>query len=234
MTRIAILGGGKIGEALIAGLIKSGHPAKDLVVAEKSTDRAEELSGRYGIRAATITDAVEGANVLVIAVKPNDVDAVLAQIGEADVDDRHQVVVSLVAGLPASRYESKLAVGTPVIRVMPNTPMLVGKGVSVLAAGRFAKPEHLDTVQKIMGSVGMVATVKEEQMDVVTAVSGSGPAYFFLVAEAMIDGAVALGLARDVATQLVVGTIVGSAAMLESALSTDESATDLRAAVTSP
>lgn len=114
---------------------------------------------------------------------------------------------------------------------MPNTPMLVGEGVSVLSPGRHVKAEHLELVRGILGSVGKVVTVPESQIDAVTAVSGSGPAYFFLVAEAMIDAGVGLGLTRPVATELVVQTMVGSAAMLDR---TGDSATDLRAAVTSP
>lgn len=233
MTRIAVIGGGKIGEALVSGLLQGGFATKDLVVSEKFEARAETLAREYSIRVtAAVADAAEGADVLVVAVKPGDVDAVLADLAHADLDgDRDQLLVSLAAGIPTSRYENKLPAGFPVVRVMPNTPMLVGEGASVIAAGRHAKAEHLELVSDILSSVGTVTTVPESQIDAVTAVSGSGPAYFFLIAEAMIDAGVALGLSRAVSTELVVQTMTGSAAMLSRS---GESAPDLRAAVTSP
>lgn len=233
MTRIAVIGGGKIGEALVSGLLQNGYATKDLVVAEKLPGRAEELARDYSIRVTDSTeDAVEGADVIVVAVKPSDVDAVVTAAASTDLGgDTEQVLVSLVAGVTTARYENKLPAGFPVVRVMPNTPMLVGQGASVLAAGRHVRPEHLDLVREILGSVGTVSVVPESQIDAVTAVSGSGPAYFFLVAEAMIDAGVALGLGRAVATELVVQTMTGSAAMLAES---GERAADLRAAVTSP
>ncbi|MGW0043815.1 pyrroline-5-carboxylate reductase [Rhodococcus sp. NPDC003348] len=232
MTRIAVMGGGRIGEALIAGLVKAGHAPKDLVVAEQYPPRAQELAGQYGIRTTTVADAADGAHVVVIAVKPADVDAVMTELGSIDLDgDVEQLVVTLAAGIPTARYESKLPAGFPVVRVMPNTPMLVGEGVSAIAAGRYATSEHLEQVRELLGAVGKVVTVSESQLDAVTAVSGSGPAYLFLVAEAMIEGGVGLGLTRAVATELVVQTMVGSAAMLDGSGST---ANELRADVTSP
>ncbi|OXM19900.1 pyrroline-5-carboxylate reductase [Rhodococcus erythropolis] len=232
MTRIAIIGGGKIGEALISGLLQAGHAIKDLVVAEQYQPRADELIAEYSIRVSTISDAAEGADVIVIAVKPGDVESALTALTKVDLDgDLEQLIVSLAAGIPTGFFETRLPAGFPVIRVMPNTPMLVGEGVSVLSPGRHVKAEHLELVRGILGSVGKVVTVPESQIDAVTAVSGSGPAYFFLVAEAMIDAGVGLGLTRPVATELVVQTMVGSAAMLDR---TGDSATDLRAAVTSP
>ncbi|MDI9919185.1 pyrroline-5-carboxylate reductase, partial [Rhodococcus sp. IEGM 1379] len=154
------------------------------------------------------------------------------ELAKVDLDgDLEQLIVSLAAGIPTGFYETRLPAGFPVVRVMPNTPMLVGEGVSVLAPGRHVKAEHLELVRGILGSVGKVVTVPESQIDAVTAVSGSGPAYFFLVAEAMIDAGVGLGLTRAVATELVVQTMVGSAAMLDR---TGDSAAELRAAVTSP
>lgn len=234
MTRIAVIGGGRIGEALIAGLLESGRASKDLVVVETHADRAEILASRFGVRVTDeITDAAVGADLLVIAVKPGDVDGVLVRLGKAElnVGGRDQVLVSLAAGVPTARLEAKMPAGFPVVRVMPNTPMLVGQGMSVLASGRYAKPEQLDLVADVLASVGKVVTVPESQMDAVTAVSGSGPAYFFLVVEAMVDAAVGLGLAHDVATELVVQTMVGSATLLDGA---EQTAVELRTAVTSP
>lgn len=232
MTRIAVIGGGRIGEALIAGLLESGHAVRDLVVSEKSAVRAAELASTFGVLTASIKEASENADVIVLAVKPNDMDSAVTEIAKIDLDgDREQLVVSMAAGVPSSKLESKLPAGFPVVRVMSNTPMLVGEGASVLAAGRHAKAEHLELVRSILSSVGTVVTVKEKQLDAVTAVSGSGPAYFFLVAEAMIDAGVGLGLDREVASALVVQTMVGAAAMLDRS---DETAAALRYAVTSP
>ncbi|WP_433682436.1 pyrroline-5-carboxylate reductase [Nocardia sp. CA-119907] len=233
MTRVAVIGGGRIGEALIAGLLESGRAARDLVVVETHPDRAELIADRLGVRVTdSIADAIVGADILVIAVKPGDVDTVLTQLAKAELDsDRDQILVSLAAGVPTARLENKLPAGFPVVRVMSNTPMLVGQGMSVLAPGRYARAEQLAQVTELLAAVGKVATVTEAQMDAVTAVSGSGPAYFFLVVEAMIDAGVGLGLTRDVATQLVVQTMIGSAALLEGS---GQTAVELRAAVTSP
>ncbi|WP_369638666.1 pyrroline-5-carboxylate reductase [Nocardia sp. JMUB6875] len=233
MTRIAVIGGGRIGEALIAGLLEAGRASKDLVVVEPVATRAELLGERFGIRATDdIADAAKSADLIVIAVKPNDVDAVVAELGKAELGEAHdQVLVSLAAGVPTSRMESRLPAGFPVIRVMPNTPMLVGQGMSAIAPGRYARKEQLTLVTEMLESVGKVVTVTESQLDAVTAVSGSGPAYFFLIVEAMIDASVGLGLTRDVATQLVVQTMLGSAALLDES---GQSAPELRAAVTSP
>lgn len=232
MTRIAVIGGGRIGEALIAGLIEGGITTSHLVVSEKNPTRAEAIAAEFGILSTGLLDAIESADVIVVAVKPDDVDSVITQMSKAELNgEREQIVVSMAAGIPASRYEPKLPAGIPVVRVMPNTPMLVGEAMSVLAPGRYARSEHIEIVRKLLGTVGKTAVVSEDKIDAVTAVSGSGPAYFFLMAEAMIDAAVGLGLPRDTATTLVIQTMVGSAAMLDRS---DESATELRAGVTSP
>lgn len=232
MTRIAVLGGGRIGEALVAGLLESGRPTKDLVIAEPVAARAEYLAEQFGVRVTTIEDAADGADVIAVAVKPGDVDAVLTALGDVDLDkDREQLLVSLVAGIPTAKFEAKLPAGFPVVRAMPNTPMLLGEGMSALSAGRYARAPHLELVGEVLSAVGKVVTVPESQMDAVTAVSGSGPAYFFLMAEAMVDAGVTLGLSRQTATTLVVQTLIGSGAMLDRS---GESAHELRAAVTSP
>lgn len=232
MTRIAVIGGGRIGESLIAGLLRAHYQVRDLVVAEHNADRAREVANEYGVRVTDTVDATETADVVVIAVKPNDVEAVVTDINKADLDGQDEkLYVSMAAGIPISFYETRLPAGVPVVRVMPNTPMLVGAGMSAIAPGRYAQAEHLTTVSDMLKSVGQVLQVKEAQMDAVTAVSGSGPAYFFLVAEAMVDAAVAAGLSRDVAEVLVNQTMMGSAKMLTE---TDATAHEHRAAVTSP
>ncbi|GAA5065691.1 pyrroline-5-carboxylate reductase [Nocardia callitridis] len=228
-----MIGGGRIGEALIAGLLEAGRPQKDLVVVEAQSERAGQLAERFGVRVTdSVTDAAIGADLVVIAVKPADVDSVMTALGKAELgEDRDQVLVSLAAGVPTTRLEGKLPAGFPVVRVMPNTPMLVGQGMSVIAPGRYARAPQLELVTDLLATVGKVVTVAESQMDAVTAVSGSGPAYFFLIVEAMVDAGVVLGLSREVATSLVLQTMIGSAALLEGS---DQSAVELRAAVTSP
>ena len=250
MSRIAIIGGGNIGEALLSGLLRSGRQVKDLVVAEKDPNRAKILADTYSVYVTTVADAAENADFVIVAVKPGDVGSIIAEISEASAladTESEQVVVSVAAGVTTAFFEAKLPAGAPVVRVMPNAPAVVGAGVSALAPGRFATPEHLKEVAAIFDAVGGAITVPESQMDAVTAVSGSGPAYFFLMVEAMVDAGVAVGLTRPVATDLVVQTMAGSAAMLlerldkaqfkgDAALGTtmDTTATQLRATVTSP
>ncbi|MBB4852821.1 pyrroline-5-carboxylate reductase [Mycobacteroides chelonae] len=256
MSRIAIIGGGNIGEALISGLLRAGRQAKDIVVSEKVPARAKALAEAYSIRISEVADAVEGADFIVVAVKPSDVESATTEIAAAlaklDAEgaerETEQVLVSVAAGVSTSFFESKLAAGAPVVRVMPNAPMLVGAGVSALAKGRFANDEQLSAVAELLESVGSVITVAESQMDTVTALSGSGPAYFFLLVEALVDAGVASGLTRPVATDLVIQTMAGSAAMLLERAETDENrapglqtrtevdttAAELRATITSP
>ena len=245
MARIAIIGGGNIGEALLAGLLRSGRQVKDIVVSERVPSRARHLSETYAVRVANIADAVENADFVVIAVKPADVESVITEIGDAvgraESDTVDHVFVSVVAGVTTDFYESKLPAGAVVYRVMPNSPILVGAGISAIAKGRFTTPEVLTEVAALFESVGEVLTVPESQLDAVTAVSGSGPAYFFLMAEAMVDAGVAAGLSRAVATDLVAQTMLGSAVMLvertrdpERGTPIDTTPTELRATVTSP
>jgi pyrroline-5-carboxylate reductase len=247
MARIAIVGGGNMGEALLSGLLKAGRPTRDLVVAEKSSGRADHLSQTYSVRVTDLADAVENAAFVILAVKPGDVEAVVAEIADAatkaEGNTVEQVLISVIAGVTTGFYESRLPAGSPVIRVMPNTPALVGAGVSALAGGRFATADQLSEAAELFESVGAVLTVPESQMDAVTAVSGSGPAYFFLFLEALVDAGVASGLTRPVATDLAVQTFAGAAAMLLDRLDAvqtdqlgrpDTTAAELRALVTSP
>ncbi|GAB17866.1 pyrroline-5-carboxylate reductase [Gordonia effusa NBRC 100432] len=230
--RVAIIGGGKIGEALLAGLISSGKPVKDLVVSEKVSERADEIAQEYGVLVAEPRAAAESASIVVIAVKPDAVEGVLREIGRADDDgDNERITVTLVAGLPTSVYEAALPAGSPVIRVMPNTPMLVNEAMCALSAGRYVSDEQVAKVTALLSAVGKVTVLPEKLMDAATAISGSGPAYVFLMAEAMIDAGVGLGLTRVQASELAVQTIRGAGLLLsESGLSP----VDLRAAVTSP
>ena len=251
VARIAIIGGGSIGEALLSGLLRAGKQVKDMVVAERDTDRAKYLSETYSVLVTTVDDAAENAKFVIVAVKPADVESVIGDIAEAaaraESESAEQVFVTVAAGVTTAYYENKLPAGSPVIRVMPNAPVVVGGGVSALARGRFATPEHLREVSAIFDAVGGVLSLPESQLDAVTAVSGSGPAYFFLMVEALIDAGVAVGLSRPVATDLAVQTMAGSAAMLlerldeaqpvgDAAMGTamDTTPAQLRATVTSP
>lgn len=245
MSRIAIIGGGNIGEALLAGLLRSGRQVKDMVLAERVPARARYLADIYSVRIANVADAVENADFVVVAVKPSDVESVTDEIADAVARDEagsvEHVFVTVVAGVNSAFFETKLSAGTPVIRVMPNAPMVVGAGVSAIAKGRFATAEQLKEVAALFECVGGVLTVSESHLDAVTAVSGSGPAYFFLMVEALVDAGVAQGLSRAVATDLVVQTMAGSAAMLlerveeaKDASTVDTTPARLRATVTSP
>jgi pyrroline-5-carboxylate reductase len=253
MARIAIIGGGSIGEALLSGLLRAGRQAKDLVVAERIADRASYLADTYSVLVtSSVTDAADNATFVVVAVKPADVESALAELvqaaANADNDSAEQVFVTVAAGIAITYFESRLPAGTPVIRAMPNAAALVGAGVTALATGRFVTPPQLEEVSALFDAVGGVLTVPESQMDAVTALSGSGPAYFFLFVEALVDAGVAAGLSRRVATELTAQTMAGSAAMLLERMNqdgptapgeglgvqVDATAAQLRATVTSP
>lgn len=252
MARIAIIGGGSIGEALLSGLLRAGRQVKDLVVAERMPDRANYLAQAYSVLVTSAADAVENATFVVVAVKPADVEPVIADLANATAaaenDSAEQVFVTVVAGITIAYFESKLPAGTPVVRAMPNAAALVGAGVTALAKGRFVTPQQLEEVSALFDAVGGVLTVPESQLDAVTAVSGSGPAYFFLLVEALVDAGVGVGLSRQVATDLAAQTMAGSAAMLLERMDQDQggangelmglrvdlTASRLRAAVTSP
>jgi len=229
MTTIAILGAGKIGEAMLAGLIAAGRTPDSLMFTERYPDRVAELTARYGVRGVDTDEAAKQADVLIVAVKPQDIDPLLQAL--SDMITPGTLVVSLCAGLPTSLYERHLPAGTPVVRVMPNTPMLVGEAMSAISAGSHARPEHLQLVEDLLSTVGKVVRVPETQQDAVTALSGSGPAYFFFLVEAMIDAGILLGLPRAVSTELIIQSAVGAAAMLRDS---GEHPVILREAVTSP
>jgi pyrroline-5-carboxylate reductase len=229
--RLAILGTGRMGEALLGGLLRSGWAKPDqLWCTVRSEDRARRLAETYGVRADTDSaGAAADADVVLIAVKPQTIRALLEDI--APKVRPEQTVISVAAGVPTSTIEQLLADGVPVVRVMSNVPVLVDEAMSAISAGRSAAEEHLATAEQILGHVGKVVRLAEEHLDAVTALSGSGPAYFFLLAEAMIDAGILLGLSRDVATELIIQTMVGSAKMLRD---TGRHPVELRESVTSP
>ena len=229
--RVAFLGGGKMGEALISGLIRSGGRMPDeIMVTNRRDERARELAGKYGV-AATLDNpgAARWADVLVLMAKPQDTETLLSQIRE-EVTTEH-TVISFAAGVRTSFVEKHLPDGVPVVRVMSNVPVMVDEAMSVIAAGSTAIDEHLAIAEELLGYVGKVLRLKEQHLDAVTATSGSGPAYFFLLAEAMIEACILLGLSRDVATDLIIQTMLGSAKMLRD---TGKHPVELREMVTSP
>jgi pyrroline-5-carboxylate reductase len=226
--RIAILGAGRIGESLIAGLQSSDWA--EIVATTRREERAAELRERHGIEATVSNaDAIAGAEVVVLAVKAQDLDKLLDDVGHLLVPE--QTVLSIAAAIPTASIERRLADGVPVVRAMPNVASTVHEGIAGMCAGRNASREHLDRAGTVLRAVGDVVEVPEESMDAVTAVSGSGPAYYALLAEAMIEAGILLSLSREVSTKLVVQTMLGTAQLLR-----DEGMhpVELREMVTSP
>jgi pyrroline-5-carboxylate reductase len=229
--RIAILGAGKIGESLLAGLVASGwRKPEELVATARRPEHVAELEARHGVKVTTSNgDAVAGAGLIVIAVKQQDMGALLKEIGSLLTSE--QTIVSVAAAVSTSKIEAHLGVDVPVVRAMPNTPSTVQEGMAGICAGAHADDAHLTLAEDVLGHLGAVVRVPEYAMDAVTAVSGSGPAYFALVAESMIEAGILLGLSREISTQLVVQTMFGTAKLLR-----DEKIhpVELRENVTSP
>jgi pyrroline-5-carboxylate reductase len=226
--RIAILGAGRIGESLLAGLRSSDWA--DIVATSRREERAAELRQRHGVEATTSNaDAIKGADVVVLAVKPQDIETLLGEIGHLLTPE--QTVLSIAAAIPTAKIERRLAADVPVVRAMPNAPSIVHEGIAGMCAGRHAKEENLERAGTVLRAVGDVVQVSEDAMDAITAVSGSGPAYYALLAEAMIEAGILLGLSREISTRLVVQTMLGTARLLR-----DEGMhpVELREAVTSP
>jgi pyrroline-5-carboxylate reductase len=229
--RVAFMGGGKMGEALISGLIRSGgRSAAQIMVTNRREERARELAGKYGVTATLDNaEAARWADVLVLMAKPQDTEVLLGQIREHVGTEA--LVISFAAGVRTSFVEKHLHEDVPVVRVMSNVPVMVDEAMSVISAGSTATEAHLELAEELLGYVGKVLRLKEKHLDAVTATSGSGPAYFFLLAEAMIEACILLGLSRDVATELIIQTMLGSAKMLRD---TGKHPVELREMVTSP
>ena len=230
-TKLAVLGAGKMGQALVAGLLASGwRKPGEITVTARTPERITYLGDKHGVE-STLDNAmaVAGADVIVLSVKPQDIDALLSEI--SDHVTPQQTILSVVAAIPTAHIESLLSDDVPVVRAMPNTPSVVHEGVAGIAGGRHAEDKHVALAAEVLSHVGSVVIVPEKYLDAVTAISGSGPAYFALLAEAMIEGGILLGLSREVSTQLVVQTMLGSAKLLR-----DEKMhpVELREMVTSP
>ena len=224
--KLLLVGGGKMGSALLSGLVAAGWaPITDLAVSDPDPAQRDRLEAAHpGLR--VISGPIDADDVL-LAVKPDVAEAALRALGVSGP----RRVLSIVAGIPSDRLEASLPGGSVVVRAMPNTPSLIGAGVAGLSGGVAATSADLDWAEGILSAVGTVVRLPERQLDAVTGISGSGPAYLFLVAEALIEAGVTAGLTREVSKQLVVGTLLGASKMLDE---TGQEPADLRAAVTSP
>jgi pyrroline-5-carboxylate reductase len=226
---IAILGAGKMGEALISGLLRAGRSPAEVLAVVRRGERAAQLRETYGIGVVSAAEAAKTADTLVIAVKPQDMSVLLDDIGPRLPADR--LVISVAAGIPTSMIERRLAAGVPVVRVMSNTPVLVDEAMSVISAGRYAGEEHLRRAEELLRPVGKVLRIPESQQDAATALSGSGPAYVYLLVEAMVDAGILLGIPRHTALDMVTQAVYGAATMMRDS---GEHPVILREAVTSP
>ncbi len=227
--QLAILGAGVMGETVLSGLLRAGWDAGKITVTDRRPERQLELQQKYGVVVLDNAEAAAAADTVILVVKPQDMNDLLTEIAGAIRPET--LVVSLAAGVDTAAMESQLPSGTPVVRVMPNTPAQVDEGMAAISPGSHAQAEHLDRVSDILSATGRVITLPERYQDAVTAISGTGPAYLFFVVEAMIEAGVHLGLPRDTSTELVVQTMLGSAKLLRE---TGEHPTVLRERVTSP
>ncbi|MBX3314426.1 MAG: pyrroline-5-carboxylate reductase [Actinobacteria bacterium] len=224
MVELLVVGGGRMGEALIGGLLAAGWEAGTIGVVEPAGERRAELAERFPD--LVVLEAPEAAGAAVVAVKPQQVPDVCRALGALGVAR----ILSIAAGVRLASMEAEVPAGVAVVRAMPNTPALVGVGAAAIAGGAAAGEADLVWAEAILGAVGTVVRVAERDLDAVTGLSGSGPAYVFLVAEALVDAGVEQGLPRPVATDLAVQTLRGAAALL----ATGQAPVDLRAQVTSP
>jgi pyrroline-5-carboxylate reductase len=213
LPNVAILGGGVMGTTIVTALRTAGWASSQVTVAEKDGARAANLRESHGVIVAKdASAAVEGADVIVIAVKPQDAGEVLQEI--SPLVTPKNLVLTVAAGLPASFYEERLTPGARVVRAMPNTPAVVARGATAIAKGKNATDADIQFVGAMLRGTGLVVVVDESQIDAVIAVSGSGPAYFYAVVEALTEAGVAQGLDRVLATQLAAQTFVGAAHLL--------------------
>ena len=226
---IGIFGAGKMGEALISGLLRAGRAPSGVVAVVRRPERAEQLRDAYGITVASAAEAAKSADTLIITVKPQDMLPMLDEIAPHVPADK--LVISVAAGITTAVIERRLGVDVPVVRVMSNTPVLVDEAMSVISPGAFAGAGHLARAEDLLRPVGKVLRIPESQQDAATALSGSGPAYVYFLVEAMVDAGILLGMPRGTAMEMVTQAVFGAATMLRE---TGEHPVILREAVTSP
>ncbi|MDX9821585.1 MAG: pyrroline-5-carboxylate reductase [Syntrophales bacterium] len=209
--KVGMIGGGKMGSALIGGMISAGVvEPRNITVSDVMAERLSDLKKNFGVKAVNDNgQALKAADILLLAVKPQNIADVLEEIRGAI--DRKTLLVSIAAGIPTRFIEERMEKGARVVRVMPNTPALVGEGMAAVAGGRAATEEDVRLVEQIFATVGKAVVLKEDLLDAVTGLSGSGPAYGFVIIEALADGGVRMGLNRDVAMQLAAQTLLGAA-----------------------
>ena len=229
--KIAIIGGGKMGSIIAQGLIAHKIiPAKDIIVTDIDAARLDFLRSTMKLKVSRNNEkAVKGADIIILAVKPQSMASTLTEISSAI--DKNKFVISIAAGITTNFIEGSLTKGARVVRVMPNTPALVGEGAAAVAKGSCAKADDVKLTRAIFDAVGISVEIEEKLMDAVTGLSGSGPAYFFLIIEALIEAGLKTGLSRDLAKQLAAQTMLGAARLC---IQSDKEPAQLREMVTSP
>ncbi len=228
--KLGIVGTGNMGEAILKGLIDNVLKTQDIICVDKSQESLDRIAKAYQVVCSAEISAIKDCDVVLLAVKPQNMDEVLPLMGK--VISEKTLIISIAVGITSSFIVKNLGISkAAVVRAMPNTPALVGKGVTGIAKGEFATDAQLTIAKDLLEAVGQVVVVNEDQIDVVAAASGSGPAYYFYVTELLIEAAVAHGLSRDVAQVLVENTFVGSSALFENS---DDDVIELRRKVTSP
>jgi pyrroline-5-carboxylate reductase len=230
-SRIAVLGAGKMGGILVKALIdKHRIPADRVRATVAHASRAHELGHKLGIKVTTDNlDAVDGADIIFVCVKPQVVQELMEQI--SDKISAEQLVISVAASVHTSQIEAALGAGAAVIRAMPNTPCVLGQGMTALCKGQYAKPEHVEVATSLFNAVGRTVVVDEKHMDAVTGLSASGPAYIYIILESLAEAGVKVGLPRDIATLLAAQTTLGAATVV---LETGDHPALLKDAVTTP
>jgi pyrroline-5-carboxylate reductase len=230
-SRVAVLGAGKMGGILVKALLEKHQISPDRVRATVAHEsRARELSHKLGVKVTTDnTGAVEGADLILVCVKPQVVKELMVEI--SDKVSAQQLVISVAASVDTAQIENALGAGVPVVRAMPNTPCVLGQGMTALCKGQYAKPEHIEAGAALFNVVGRTVVVDEKLMDAVTGLSASGPAYIYIILESLAEAGVKVGLPRDIATLLAAQTALGAATVV---LETGDHPALLKDAVTTP
>jgi pyrroline-5-carboxylate reductase len=230
-ARIALLGAGQLGEAILSGLLGAGILSPDQLTATAAHQhRTDYIAERFKIRASVGNrDAVKNANLILLSVKPKVVKQVLEEIRD-DLHEGH-LLISTVASVPTGYIEKLIGNRVPVVRSMPNTPCLIRMGMTALCAGAYAEPQHVEVGRQVFNCLGRTIIVDERHMDAVTGLSASGPAYIYIIIESLAEGGVKMGLPRDIATELAAQTVLGAGSMV---LQSGEHPARLKDTVTTP